>query len=229
MRNKKPSNYAKTIAIDGPAASGKSTVGAKLAQELGYVFVDAGTLYRSVTRQALEEQVDIHDAQTVAEVARGISFSASMVADGTSQLRVNGKLVRDRPYDPQINMIVPVVAAHPEVRAAVREKQHLMARLGFIVCAGRDIGTVVMPDAELKIFIDASLDIRASRRLSGLLRNNFEVTLEAIRSELEQRDHMDSTRQASPMRPAEDAIILNSDDMKIAAVLTAIKQHAKRE
>jgi CMP/dCMP kinase len=226
MKRTQPVPYVNRIAIDGPAGSGKSVIGGMLGQHLGYIFIDAGVLYRAVTKEVLEKKVDPHDAAAAAEIAQSLSFIASMISDGNSVLRVNGKLVREDIYNAEVNAAVAVVAAYPEVRAIIREKQHVMARLGRLVFAGRDIGTVVMPDAELKIFLNVSLDTRAYRRHKSLIRNGFEVTLEEVRSQLEQRDHLDMNRAESPLRPADDAIIVNSGSMKIHDLLNLLIDHA---
>lgn len=201
-------HYAKTIAIDGTAGSGKSTIGARLAEKLGYVFVDAGTFYRTITALALAHQADIYDESAVMQFANPLS---------TSRL--------DDLHTDAINRAVPIVAAYPQVRAQVRKVQQEIARQEGIVFAGRDIGTVVLPHADLKIFLNPSLEERATRRHAANPQRSFDQLV----CDLEQRDSLDATRHDSPLRIAEDAIVVNTDGMAVTEVLDLLMEFAHRE
>lgn len=201
-------HYAKTIAIDGTAGSGKSTIGARLAEKLGYVFVDAGTFYRTITALALAHQADIYDESAVMQFASLLS---------TSRL--------DDLHTDAINRAVPIVAAYPQVRAQVRKVQQEIARQEGIVFAGRDIGTVVLPHADLKIFLNPSLEERATRRHAANPQRSFDHLV----CDLEQRDSLDATRHDSPLRIAEDAIVVNTDGMAVTEVLDLLMEFAHRE
>lgn len=226
MRQKTLIYYPKYIAIDGPAASGKSAIGGQIAQNLEYLFINAGTMYRALTREVLQQQVDINNAAEVAEVARGITFSASIIANGASVLRMNSKLFWEDEQPVDLIQSVPTVAAHAEVRAIMREKQHHLVRLGRVVMIGRDIGTVVLPDAGLKVYLEADLDARVFRRFKAFQRRHPEITLEAVRKDIESRDYLDRTRSVSPLRPADDAIIIDNTNMKIKTLMDTVMKHA---
>lgn len=225
MRQKTLIYYPKYIAIDGPAASGKSSIGGQLAQKLEYLFVNAGTMYRALTQEVLRQKVDINDAAGVAEVARGITFSASIIANGASVLRMNNRLFWEDELPSDLIQSVPIVAAHAEARALMREKQHHLVRLGRVVMVGRDIGTVVLPDAGVKIYLEADLEVRAFRRFKSLERKKYDIPLEAVRQDLESRDYMDTHRSVSPLRPADDAIVIDNTHMKIKILMDTVMKH----
>lgn len=211
--------YAQTIAIDGPAGSGKSTIGAKLAEALDYVFVDAGMLYRAITGKLLEHQQNIHDESAVIHFARTLDIHIQ-----TGELSVEGAPIDTDLHSHAITQAVPIVAAYPEVRACVRKIQQQIAQAGKVVFSGRDIGTVVLPHAELKIYLNPSLEERARRRHAATPNGD----LEQILNELHQRDRLDSTRHESPLKIAEDALVISTDKMTIEEVLTRIIQHAQK-
>lgn len=216
--------YAKTIAIDGPAGSGKSTIGAKLAAKLGYVFVDAGMLYRTITGAALANHINVYDEKAVSDFAGLLSIEA-----GTSEMLLNGQPVPFDLHSDAINRDVPVVAAYPGVRACVRQIQQRMAQQEGIVFSGRDIGTVVLPHAELKIFLNPSLEERARRRYTSHSINNPDISPEHVLNDLKHRDWLDTTRSQSPLRIPEDAVVVNTDGMEIEDVLNLLMEYACRE
>jgi len=213
--------YTKTIAVDGPAGSGKSTIGMKLAEHLGYVFVDAGLLYRNITEQVLVNRISLQDLPAITEIATRLTVTIRTI-DSRCEILINGVPASASLYQAAISEAVPIVAAYPEVRAEVRRIQRHIAGQGRVIFAGRDIGSVVLPDAELKIFLDASLSQRAARRYHDLLERNIEATFEQVLADLRIRDDMDTNRAESPLRPAEDAHILFTDDLSVEAVLEAI-------
>lgn len=212
--------YATTIAIDGPAASGKSTLGARLADKLNYTFVDAGILYRVITHEALAQKLDIHNEQAMIEVARGLQVEV----DPEQRTLLHGH--NADLHSVEVNGAVAVVAAYPDVRESVRRIQREIARSRAVVFAGRDIGTVVLPNAELKLFLDASLDARVERRYASMSQTT--ITREQLREDLRKRDEMDAHRSESPMKAADDAIVILTDGMGIEAVLDVLMHHATR-
>jgi len=216
----------KIIAIDGPAASGKSTIAEKLAAELGYLFFDTGVMYRAVTLAALRELQSVQDEQAVSELARRVKIDVlpPSVEDGRLfDVLLDSEDVTWATRQPDVDRNVSQVSAYPLVRQAMTEQQRRIGQRGSVVMVGRDIGTVVFPDAELKIYLDASVEERARRRFDEVRRRgqpaNYEDILEAMR----RRDHMDSSRALAPLKPADDAIILNTDGLDIFEVLQKVK------
>jgi cytidylate kinase len=213
--------FPKTIAIDGGAGSGKSTLGAMLADKLGYTFVDAGVIYRALTVEALNQACDVHDQAQIAELAQGFVAGLSgrqvyeQIVTGSNQ---TGSLL----YGEAVNRNVPIVAAYPEVRAAVRQVQAELAKQGTVVFAGRDIGTVVLPNADLKFFLQVSLEVRIQRRYESLSQRDASLTRAQVQQDLLNRDRLDTERHESPLRPAEDAVIINTDNLTIGAALSAM-------
>jgi len=212
-----------TIAIDGPAASGKSTLGALLADRLGYLYFDTGVMYRAVTWLALQCNVPIADEQGVTRIAEAaiIEVLRPTVDDGRQYtVLADGNDVTWDIRKPEVDQNVSPVSAYPGVRAALTAQQRRIGLAGRIVMVGRDIGTVVLPDADLKIYIDASVEERARRRCRELLaRGQHPVSYEEILAAMRRRDYIDSTRAAAPLRAAPDAYLLDSTDLTIEQVL----------
>jgi len=214
-----------TIAIDGPAASGKSTLGKKLADKLGYLFFDTGLMYRALTWAVLCEQLELSNETAVSNLAATIEIDirTPSQADGRNcDILVNGEDVTWQIRSPEVDANVSVVSAYPGVRTAMMVLQRRIGHRGRVVMVGRDIGTVVMPDADIKFYLDASLDERARRRYKELLLRGQEADLHEITQAMRLRDQIDSTRQVAPLRPAEDAIILNSDGLEADQVLQQV-------
>jgi len=214
-----------TIAIDGPAASGKSTLGKKLADKLGYLFFDTGLMYRALTWAVLCEQFELSNETAVSNLAATIEIDirTPSQADGRNcDILVNGEDVTWQIRSPEVDANVSVVSAYPGVRTAMMVLQRRIGHRGRVVMVGRDIGTVVMPDADIKFYLDASLDERARRRYEELLLRGQEADLHEITQAMRLRDQIDSTRQVAPLRPAEDAIILNSDGLEADQVLQQV-------
>lgn len=206
------------IAIDGPSGSGKSTVGKALAHRLGYLYIDSGAVYRAVGRMALDTNTRLDDAASIARLAR----TASIKLEGDpDSLRVflDGGDVSEAIRLPDASHASSVVATIPQVREAVVEKLREMARSGGVVMDGRDIGTKVFPDAQVKLFLDASLDVRARRRCQEERERGRDVSVGQIRAELEARDRRDREREATPLVQAPDAVFIDTSDLPLDAVI----------
>lgn len=217
----------KIIAIDGPAASGKSTVAEKLAKALDYLYFDTGVMYRAVTLIALRVLDSVQDEAEVANLARRIRIDvfAPSIPDGRLyDVVVDGEDVTWAIRQPAVDRNVSQVSAYPAVREAMTEQQRRIGQRGSVVMVGRDIGTVVFPEAELKIFLDASVEVRARRRYEENLSRGQESIYEDILEAMKQRDRMDSSRAIAPLRPAEDAVILNTDGLEICEVIQRVKR-----
>jgi cytidylate kinase len=216
-----------TIAIDGPAGSGKSSVSFAVAQRINYLFVDTGAFYRAVTFLALEEALDLHDAGQLVALCEKTHFDMApdLNDDGRQfTLLANGRDITQHLNTPQVDKDVSIVAATPEVRASVLHVQRKLAAKGCVIMAGRDIGTVVLPHADLKIYIDASLKKRAARRYKQRVDNGEEADYETILANLRERDRLDSNREVAPLRQADDAIRLDTSDLTLEGAVEAAYQ-----
>ncbi|OGN84411.1 MAG: cytidylate kinase [Chloroflexi bacterium GWC2_73_18] len=220
-----------TVALDGPGSSGKSTVGARAAARLGYRFCDTGLLYRAVTWLALERATSLDDGRALAGLVRHVTLAPD--AHGRlSRVRVDGHDATARVRAARVERHVSQVASRPEVRAALLSRQRELAAGGAIVMAGRDIGTVVLPEADLKLYLDASAEERARRRAAqrGVAPGSPEAV--AILEDLRRRDRIDSTRAVAPLRIAPDAVVVRSDGLSFAetvvAVVEAVRERAAK-
>jgi len=200
------------IAIDGPSGAGKSVLAKGLAKELGYKYVDTGAIYRTVGYYMYEHGIDVYDAEAVEAALEGVDIKLDYY-DGAQHVLVNGDDPGDKIRLPEISMYASAVGAIPAVREMLLDVQREVAREYNTVMDGRDIGTVILPDAEIKIFLSASLDDRAFRRWSELREKGVETTLEEVRADMEQRDLRDSTRAHAPCVPAPDAVLLDNSGM----------------
>jgi cytidylate kinase len=218
------------IAIDGPAASGKTAVGMALARELGYRFLDTGAMYRAVTWAALRRGIDPKDERRLAEFAEQISIEVDD-ADGISgeatAVRVDGADATPHLRDPEVEANVSLVSRVPGVRAALVRIQQEIARGGRVVMAGRDIGTIVLPHARVKVYLDASRKVRANRRAEQIRAHGSTPDLGELIADLERRDGIDSSRAASPLTPAPGAAIIKTDDLSIEEVVRRIAALAR--
>ncbi len=209
-----------TIAIDGFSSCGKSTMAKDLARELGYVYVDTGAMYRSVTLYAMRHGLFNADGTVKADELQGmmgdinISFIPN-AATGRPDACLNGENVEREIRTMEVSSHVSQIAALPFVRSALVAQQQAMGRTGGVVMDGRDIGTTVFPDAELKIFVTASVEVRAQRRFKELEAKGESADLDEIRKNVEQRDYIDSHREVSPLRKADDALELDNSNMTI--------------
>lgn len=207
-----------TIAVDGPAGSGKSSVSFAAAQRIGYLFVDTGAFYRAITLLALENHIDPAASAQVVTLTQTTNFDMTpdLKNDGRQfTFWANGVDVTPQLHRPDVDAHVSTVAANGDVRAAVLEAQRQLAARGRVIMAGRDIGSVVLPDADLKIYIDASLEKRAERRYNQRVANNEPADLDAIREGLRRRDEIDSTRDVAPLRQPDDAVYLDTTDLTL--------------
>jgi len=206
------------IAIDGPSGAGKSTLGKALARRLGYLYIDSGAIYRAVASLALDRGVSPSDEAAVAGLAR----DATITLQGDPEsLRVllDGADVTERIRRPDASRASSIVAALPRVRSEVVDKLRAMSKVGSVVMDGRDIGTWVFPNAEVKLFVDASLQMRVSRRWKEEHVRGRQVSIDEVEAEIQERDKRDRARTATPLVKADDAILLDTSDLDIASLV----------
>ena len=211
------------IAIDGPAGAGKSTIARKTAENLGYIYVDTGALYRAVGVSVLRRGLDTTDAKAVAGVLNEITIELKFI-DGVQHVFLNGEDVSTDIRLPEASMAASNVSAIPAVRAFLFDLQKSIAAKNDCIMDGRDIGTVVLPDAQVKVFLTASAEVRAKRRYDELILKGTPVDYDALLEEIKLRDHNDSTRAIAPLKPADDAVFVDSSDMTIAEVCETIEK-----
>ena len=204
------------VTIDGGVASGKSAVGKRVAEKLGLPFIDSGLMYRAITRLAMQRGIDPRDAAAVTRLAE----STQLRIDG-ERVWADGQELTEGIYDADYADALPIISAIPGVRKALVEEQRRMGESG-VVMAGRDIGTVVFPDAGHKFFLVASLEEKVRRRAAQYERRGERVDEEAMRKEVELRDRVDSERPVAPLRPAEDAVIIDTDHLDLDQVVDRI-------
>lgn len=200
------------IAIDGPGGAGKSTISKAVAKKLGIIYVDTGALYRTVGYYARENGLSVEDvkvSELITPLLDNISIEIKYV-DGSQHVILNGEDLGDKIRQPDISMYASAVSSVPSVRAFLLEAQKDLARKNSVIMDGRDIGTVILPNADVKIFLTASNEARALRRYNELVAKGVEVKYEDVLSEMNQRDHADSTRAAAPLKAADDAILFDN-------------------
>jgi cytidylate kinase len=213
------------IAIDGPAASGKSTLGRTLAEKLGYLFFDTGVMYRAVTWLALHRDMDLRDEVAITHLAESAQIDVRPPSkdDGRAcDVLIEGHDISWEVRSPEVDSHVSVISAYPGVRQALSAQQRRIGQRGRIVMVGRDIGTVVLPDADLKVYLDATAEERAKRRYQEIIERGEEASYQEILSKVIARDTIDSTRAVAPLRPAEDAVILDSDRLSADEVFECV-------
>jgi cytidylate kinase len=221
---------AGVIAIDGPAASGKSAVGVSVARRLGYRFVDTGAMYRAVTWAALRRGIDPQDTAALASFAQAADIAVSdadAVSTERTRVVIDGEDATPHLREQAVEDTVSLVSRVPGVRAALVRIQRALAAEGRIVMAGRDIGTAVLPDAPLKVYLDASPAMRGRRRAEQIRESGGTPDVAAIVADLARRDGIDSTREASPLTAAADAVIIDTEDMGVDEVVERIVGLAK--
>ncbi|HXV43879.1 MAG TPA: (d)CMP kinase [Anaerolineae bacterium] len=216
-----------TIAIDGNAASGKSTLGAMLAQRLGYLYFDTGVMYRAVTWAVLDQHVDPEDIDQVSTLAEKLVIEVKPNGPDDGRLYTvlaDGQDISWQIRSPEVETYVSLVSSYPRVRAALTAQQRRIAAAGSIVMVGRDIGTVVLPEADLKIFMRASAEERARRRYNEAVAQGKPAQLNEILAAILERDKQDREKPISPMVPAPDAIIIDTDNLSIDDVLAQLER-----
>lgn len=214
------------VAIDGPAGAGKSTIARILAKEIEYIYVDTGALYRAVGYFMLEKGVAPGDADAVTPLLEGLDVSLQFV-DGAQQVLLNGENVSEKIRTPAVSMAASAVSAIPAVRQFLFDLQQNMAKTHNVIMDGRDIGTVVLPWAQIKIFLSASPEARAQRRFEELQLKGETVTYEEVLADMKQRDYNDSHRAVAPLKPAEDAIMVDTSGNTLEQSVELLKSIVK--
>lgn len=217
----------KVVAIDGPAGAGKSTIGRLLAEKMGYLFLDTGVMYRAVALSALRRGISSSNELLLAEIAEKLPIHVQRPDETETDGRLSTVLIEDEDVTwevrkPEVEAVVSEIAAHPTVRSALVSQQRNLAKRGSVVMVGRDITTEVLPDADLKIYLDASLEERARRRFEELRARGCAVDFEQVGSEIAHRDDLDMHRAAGALRQAPDAIRLDTDGLSIEKTMERI-------
>ena len=219
------------IAIDGPAGSGKSTVGKLLAEHLKFLYFDTGVMYRAVTYSAQHRTINVEDEVKVSKLAEEIRIDVRppSVDDGRNcDVLIDREDVTWNIHSPEVDSKVSIVSTYPKVRTALSGQQRRIGLQGKVVMVGRDIGTVILPEADLKIYLDASVEVRARRRYNEQLQRGESVDYDSIFSMLSERDRIDSTREVAPLKIAEDAVVIDTDELNIREVFEKIKNLSER-
>lgn len=214
------------IAIDGPAGAGKSTVAKAVAKKFGYIYVDTGALYRSIGVNALKHGVKTTDKEKVVALLPQTNVELKYI-DGAQRVFLNGEDVSEEIRFPEASMAASNVSAIPEVREFLLELQQEMAKQYNVVMDGRDIGTVILPDAQFKFFLTASAEVRADRRYKELKEKGIDVDYNALLEEIKQRDYNDSHRETAPLKQADDAILIDSSNLTLEESIEAIASRIK--
>lgn len=218
------------VAIDGPAGAGKSTIARKVAKQLGFIYVDTGMLYRAVGLTVLRHGVSLQDADGIVRLLPEISI-ALIFQDGEQRTMLGDEDVTEKLWTPEVSMAASTVSALPQVRKFLLDLQRGLAEEQSVIMDGRDIGTVVLPDAQVKIFLTASAGERAKRRYEELLQKGEQVSYEEVLEQLMQRDQQDSIRKEAPLKQAQDAYFLDTSKIgleeSVEAVIQLIEQNRK--
>ena len=221
-----------SIAIDGPSGAGKSTISRTVAGKLGYLYVDTGALYRTIGLYVLRNGSDPKNEQQVQTLLPQLQVNMGY-QDGIQQMFLQGENVTDQIRTPEVSMAASGVSAHSCVRAYLLDLQRRLARENNVIMDGRDIGTVVLPDADVKIFLTASSAVRAKRRFNELIAKGEDITYEKVLDDVEKRDYDDSHRAISPLKQAEDAIIADTSELNfeesVALIQKIISEHLEKK
>lgn len=207
------------VAIDGPAGAGKSTIAKKVAAKLNFIYVDTGAMYRAMAFNCIKKEIDLKNQEAVVEACKDVKITIEYV-DGEQQVLLDGENVSGLIRTQQVGNGASIVSAYGPIREKLVSLQQEMARVSNVVMDGRDIGTCVLKDAQVKIYLTASSAVRAERRYKELIEKGMEADLATIEKEIIERDHNDMNRAISPLRQAEDAILLDSSDMDIEQVVS---------
>ena len=205
------------VAIDGPSGAGKSTLAKSIAKELGFTYLDTGAMYRALALKAIQQGLDLTDEEKVAALARATDIDL-VERNGAAAVLLDGADVAGLIRTPEVSQMASKISALKVVRKRLLELQRALGERGNVVAEGRDIGTVIFPRAEVKVYLDASVEERARRRCEELHRAGREVTLQDTRQEMEERDKRDSERDLAPLRKAEDALVIDSSSLSADAV-----------
>lgn len=211
-----------SIAIDGPAGAGKSTIAKKLSKDLGYIYVDTGAMYRAIALYLIKNNIQADNDSEISNALDTIEVTIGY-KDGAQRIYLNNEDVTAFLRTEEVGNMASKSSANPKVRAKLTELQRQLARKENVVMDGRDIGTVVLPDAQVKIYLTASSKVRAKRRFDELTAKNEECDLDKIEQDIIQRDHQDMTREIAPLKQAEDAVLLDSSEMTIDEVINEMK------
>lgn len=212
---------AYSIAIDGPAGAGKSTIAKRVAKELGFIYVDTGAMYRAMAIYFVDNGIDGRDEKAVSEACAGVDVRIAY-EDGAQQVILNGVNVTARLRHEEVGRMASAVAVYAAVRSKLVELQRQLAAGTDVIMDGRDIGTCVLPDATVKIYLTASVDARAKRRYDEMVEKGEKQEMDVIKADIEKRDYNDMHRNISPLKQADDAVLLDSSDMNIEEVTDAI-------
>jgi len=215
---------APVIAVDGPSGVGKGTVARAVARRLGWHFLDSGSLYRILALAARKAGISDRDEAAVAALAPKLDIKFNLQDDENESIIVDGEPLAPVVRAESTGALASVIAVYPQVRAALLERQRAFRQPPGLVADGRDMGTVVFPDAPLKIFLDASADERARRRLNQLRKAGIEANIAALREEIRERDVRDRSRSVSPLKPADDAVTIDTTQLSVAQVLERVEQ-----
>ncbi len=207
------------IAVDGPAGAGKSTVARMIAGRLGFLYLDTGAMYRALAYKALTEGVDVRDDEALSELLADTVIELYPAEHGHVEVILDGVDVTEKLRTPQVNATVSQVAGFASVRTEMVARQRALASQGGVVMDGRDIGTCVLPEADVKFYLTASLDARALRRYHEMQRMGYNISLARIREEIEHRDMLDSSRPYAPLSKADDALLVDTTDMEVEEVV----------
>lgn len=211
-----------SVAIDGPSGAGKSTIAKAVAERFGFIYVDTGAIYRTVGLATQRAGIDPKDTNAVIALLPGLDIAFAHAEDGLQHMYLNGEDVSALIRTPDISMYASKVSAIPEVRAFLMEMQRSMARRTSVIMDGRDIGTVVLPDAALKVFLTASAEARAERRYKELVEKGQSVSFDEVLRDMAERDENDTTRAAAPLRAADDAVLLDTSALTLAESIDAV-------